>query len=540
MKGRPRLVEEGVPIGSTTHNFADAGAADDGGFGTGQQRRHHHHDTAADSAAGTDDHSMSMSDTDDNDCHSYRRQNVPFPATTTAASTQHNGPSHTTSTDYSNDPSHRWHHSNYNNSHSHSNNSGAQLHHDHHQLQHPSSSLSRAVEATSTSSSSGQRLTRNRRHVTHMVIGENSAHYVSHHNQQQQQRNQDEWHDHIAATLSNRNCHAFIPTDDFVHSGVPQHLKQLSPSFDYSQLSLPADGMPQSTEIHDPSQLQFRSTQRHEERPYQTHPIDHDQLSSPHSATHLRGDRSPRNWLDPSNNQLTPSYYRPPTIRTHIEIGGDTRGVTEKMEGVVADPTEALPLMVLDGANVAYAYGQAMSQQPVLHGDGDHAGRVEPDVRGIQVACQYFAPWTRVLVVLPQTWFRGRPDSRLGGSSAPDDEQLRILDSLQSRLVAAPPRDDDDAYALTICQRENARANAPLAYVVSNDMFRDAQERDPGLADWLTMLHGRISFSFADMGCMDDRGDRLLDFVPNPRHPLVVHIEQQNRHRWSQQQTTYK
>jgi hypothetical protein len=117
-------------------------------------------------------------------------------------------------------------------------------------------------------------------------------------------------------------------------------------------------------------------------------------------------------------------------------------------------------------------------------------------------------------------------------------------------------KDDDDAYALTIAMRENSRARRRQhgpAYVLSNDLFRDAQQRDAlqqrqywhvnsgttggstSLKEWLmhgddpSLGPGRISYSFADMGRMDDHGDRQLDIIPNPRHPLVAWIEQQQQ-----------
>ena len=38
---------------------------------------------------------------------------------------------------------------------------------------------------------------------------------------------------------------------------------------------------------------------------------------------------------------------------------------------------------------------------------------------------------------------------------------------------------------------------------------------------------GRISYAFCDLGNIDDFGDQVLDFVPNPRHPLVIWTEKQ-------------
>mmetsp|Transcript_8499 Transcript_8499/g.17645 ORF Transcript_8499/g.17645 Transcript_8499/m.17645 type:complete len:129 (+) Transcript_8499:80-466(+) len=119
-----------------------------------------------------------------------------------------------------------------------------------------------------------------------------------------------------------------------------------------------------------------------------------------------------------------------------------------------------------------------------------------------------------------------------------------ILSDLKERglIVASPPTDDDDAYALTISRREEMRSRKPPrngegpGFVLSNDLFRDAQERDASngtLKEWLTKGRnadigpGRISYTFGDMGRMNDRGERVLDFVPNPRHPLIIWMESQ-------------
>ena len=239
-------------------------------------------------------------------------------------------------------------------------------------------------------------------------------------------------------------------------------------------------------------------------------------------------------------------HARPPR-RTHYEIGADTRPV-DRMEGV-EDHSIKPPLVVMDGANIAYAYGAALQ--------GNHIqSKPLPDARGIHVACQYFAlADLRILVVLPSSWFRNVTRAHTN-----DDlelkETVRQLDQA-GYLVPAPPTDDDDAYALTIAQRENARSlTSPLhgpGYVLSNDLFRDAQSRDVSgeLGVWLNQGNpsaaatasslaravdqdrphgpGRISYTFCDMGAMDDRGCKQLDFVPNPRHPLVAWVESHHR-----------
>jgi hypothetical protein len=251
-----------------------------------------------------------------------------------------------------------------------------------------------------------------------------------------------------------------------------------------------------------------------------------------------------------TQNHVTHKLKPAPVTRTHVEIGADER-VTEKMQGV-EDHGLKEPLVVLDGANVAYAYASALQElQHYGSGGTDHRGsRLEPNMRGIRVAVDFFGESLRVLVVLPQSYYRRKQSS--GSSSslfAPqqDEEQLHILEELhrQGRLVAAPPSDDDDAYALFIARRENARAAqrhgvassstgiVGPAYVLSNDLFRDAQQRDAtgSLSQWLVhgltneLGPGRISFAFCDLGRLDDHGDPELDIVPNPRHPLVAWIE---------------
>lgn len=227
----------------------------------------------------------------------------------------------------------------------------------------------------------------------------------------------------------------------------------------------------------------------------------------------------------------------------HIEIGADTRP-SDRMEGV-QDHSIKTPLIVLDGANVAYAYSQtAHAAEYQQHQNQNNRGsKIEPDATGIRVACDYFLKADmRVMVVLPAPWFRSKPrpgDVSHGNASMLTD-QLEVLQELQQagRVLTAPPSDDDDAYALTIAQRENVRAASRNgqgpAYVLSNDMFRDAQARDPTgqVRPWLTTGHskdtgpGRISFAFCDMGTMNDYGETELDIVPNPRHPLVAWIEQ--------------
>lgn len=219
----------------------------------------------------------------------------------------------------------------------------------------------------------------------------------------------------------------------------------------------------------------------------------------------------------------------------------------EQMEGVI-DQGSKMPLIVLDGANVAYAYASVMSGKNDSSLEAassmNSKNKVEPDVRGIQIATEFFLEsGIRALVVLPQYWFRGNNNNNRSSTTTMTlTPQLEILSDLKAKglVVASPPTDDDDAYALTISRREETRSRKPSrngegpGFVLSNDLFRDAQERDSPngtLKEWLTKGRnsnvgpGRISYTFGDMGSMNDRGERVLDFVPNPRHPLVVWME---------------
>ena len=215
----------------------------------------------------------------------------------------------------------------------------------------------------------------------------------------------------------------------------------------------------------------------------------------------------------------------------------------EQMEGVIDQGTK-MPLVVLDGANVAYAYASVMAgnnnSSLEAASSASSKSKLEPDARGIQIATDFFLEaGVRALVVLPQYWFRG---NRSANTATTLISQSEILSGLKAKglVVASPPTDDDDAYALTISRREEIRSCKPPrngegpGFVLSNDMFRDAQERDSPngtLKEWLTKGRnadigpGRISYTFGDMGSMNDRGERVLDFVPNPRHPLVVWME---------------
>jgi len=226
---------------------------------------------------------------------------------------------------------------------------------------------------------------------------------------------------------------------------------------------------------------------------------------------------------------VTPTTPSAAEIKPEEETKPEETGEVEKMEGVI-DLSEKPPLCVLDGANLAYAYAKAGQGGSSLSAE---QSKPDPDTKGIEVACNYFeSAGIRVLAVLPQTW------------TCRENHQ-KVLKRLEAKgfLVESPSRDDDDAYSITIARREDAKAqkrgDGP-GYVMSNDMFRDAQARSKkegggdDLKIWLTEGStlesgktgpGRISFAFLDTGSLDDHGDKVLDIMPNPRHPLIQHVE---------------
>jgi len=214
----------------------------------------------------------------------------------------------------------------------------------------------------------------------------------------------------------------------------------------------------------------------------------------------------------------------PPIKRNHFTIYTGT-SLPEPMEDdeldnsapiseSVPDPPHSMevestaPLIVMDGANIAHAYSD------VKHGPGS-----EPNAHGIELAIDYFVHNCRVLVVIPAHWLRRKPQPGdcVRNNALMETTHLETLQKLMDRhlLCMAPPTDDDDAYMLAI-----ARRNANLSFIVSNDLYRDAIDRDEGrtgLKKWLDQR--RISFMFCHLDG--------IQFVPNPRHELVSHLEQQ-------------
>jgi len=68
------------------------------------------------------------------------------------------------------------------------------------------------------------------------------------------------------------------------------------------------------------------------------------------------------------------------------------------------------PLIVIDGANVAYAYADAMQGGNSYSDSALSVSKSEPNVMGIDLTVQYFLKLgVRVIVVLPAQWMRKKP-----------------------------------------------------------------------------------------------------------------------------------
>lgn len=370
-------------------------------------------------------------------------------------------------------------------------------------------------------------------------------------------------------------CTSHTTTETFLTIGGPQDnqyypaLHQQTHHSSFPQKTTGHFTLPLS---HSPPPL---PNYREGDHSHNSYPLNYDQVSDDHdmdgSASHSMDDellfaqtqQQPFHhapYISPPHSHATalnPAAARSTTqqTQTSYEIGGesmlpvtdptiDIRPV-ERMEGV-QDLGTKMPLVVLDGANVAHHYSQAMAGLDQSSLSVAKTGKPEPDAQGIQVATDHFLQaGLRVLIVLPQYWFKAKPrsgDRSISSNALMETPQLEILNDLKIKglIVASPPTDDDDAYALTIARREEMRSLSKRngegpGFVLSNDMFRDAQDRDSSglLRQWLrngrhdTVGPGRISYTFGDMGTMNDRGERILDFIPNPRHPLVVWMEGQ-------------
>ncbi|KAL7557747.1 hypothetical protein ACA910_006221 [Epithemia clementina (nom. ined.)] len=408
-----------------------------------------------------------------------------------------------------------------------------------------------------------------------MTIDSGIGHLDHHHHYHQHNNN------HVGSRATEHFPHHASP-----HHGIPQQQQQPQPHHHphHFQISNPStssfpshpthyviDGMAQHQHLMNNMMVAPASLQQvtHENQTYSvmnampqpSHLINMQHgLQHQHQHTHVAAP-APPSYNNPSvDRHSVPAATAaavPPPRSHHFEIGAPAP--TERMEGVELGAMG--PLVVIDGANVAYAYADALGAGYDDSYRNHRSRRLEPNVVGIQVACQYF--WqhaatssVRVLVVLPASYVNAKPRDGKSTNALMETDQWELLQQLKQdgKLVLAPPTDDDDAYVLTIALREWTRQQQqqqqskehPLllgAYCLSNDLFRDALERNPRVREWLQANNhtttvgsgGRISFAFVDMGQVDDHGQRILDIVPNPRHELILWMEQQSQEQQQQQ-----
>ena len=102
------------------------------------------------------------------------------------------------------------------------------------------------------------------------------------------------------------------------------------------------------------------------------------------------------------------------TVYTN-ELLEHSYGTVEPSRMEIEDILPKAPLVVMDGANVAYAYTHASGAQSSLAISTKGRGGIEPDSIGIKIAVKYFvSAGCRVLVVLPQHWMRRKPNPDAG------------------------------------------------------------------------------------------------------------------------------
>lgn len=271
-------------------------------------------------------------------------------------------------------------------------------------------------------------------------------------------------------------------------------------------------------------------------------------------------------------------YGQNHTCHTHHQQHDYTLGATHSHNNLQTEATHQKPpipspLIVIDGANIAYNYAESLdpSASSLQHNhNNNRRHKRQPNPRGIRLAIDYFLKnQCRVQAVVPTSWYRLRPRDKNEGDAKMVTDEVEELRSLREQgfLVACPPGDDDDAYAIALARREsenrpNNRSGSDDAmmsidddddtgfpatllggYIVSNDFFHDAVRREEQsdraeqhlnslrgrkstLREWLNQH--RISYSFANVG-QTFHGQVELEFLPNPRHPLIECIDARNR-----------
>jgi hypothetical protein len=197
---------------------------------------------------------------------------------------------------------------------------------------------------------------------------------------------------------------------------------------------------------------------------------------------------------------------------TAMEIKLEKDRLQDTFGEMVADSPggRAVPLVVLDCANIGWTYGQNECF----------------DATGVYVAMQYFAQQLQLDVqgFLPASYLRARPrgtdPDRSSALMQTDDVALLTQLMGSGLLTIVPTGDSDDAYILNYARENNG-------FVVSNDLFHDhmralaaVESVRSSLQCWLQ--EHRCGYAFSAKG----------EFLVNPASALSRVVQQYVQYRY--------
>jgi hypothetical protein len=157
-------------------------------------------------------------------------------------------------------------------------------------------------------------------------------------------------------------------------------------------------------------------------------------------------------------------------------------------------------LVVLDGANIGYAFG-----------NGVFIGR------GLEIAIKYFTELgIQVRAFLPAHIVKSKPRDGTRGNGNMETEDSEIIQQLVSEalLTVVPAGDNDDEYIIEYAREHNG-------FVVSNDFFADhvrsmeIRSIKQSIYHWIA--DNRCGFTFVGDEFMPNPGSRLALAVSNRR-----------------------
>eukprot|EP01035_Chromulina_nebulosa_P023466 gene23465-30416_t len=165
---------------------------------------------------------------------------------------------------------------------------------------------------------------------------------------------------------------------------------------------------------------------------------------------------------------------------------------------VVDCPTERESLLVvLDGANIGYCYGNGMF-----------------DAKGLALAIEYFIEEKlEVKAFLPSGFCRAKPRDGTRGNGLMQTDELEIITQLISNgsVSIVPSGDPDDIYIIRYAKDNNG-------FIVSNDFFTDHVKNMDNHSSQQSMFHwireNRCGYTFV--------GSK--EFMPNPASKLSLSI----------------